>query len=252
MQKFYRNNLIGLLLFAFLSVFLINQSIGFLPDPIVFLWGLVSTIITVVWLIWTVNDDWENQNRNKHETGYPTLPKKGLTWIILLLVLGGLIKLCMPLPKLYNKHKVYEVAYNQKTTELQGFYDKMWKTYLQKDKITNVNKEVFIEVARIQMENRRDGAAVTWKWVQENSQIPYSEFTKFYSDLSSFIKEQRDAYYALEVQRQTIASSHNLLLDSFPNNIYNKVLRIEPITFNYGFLSDSTKKVFDTRIENVK
>ena len=34
--------------------------------------------------------------------------------------------------------------------------------------------------------------------LQENQNIPYSEFTKFYGDLSGFVNGQREEYYKLE------------------------------------------------------
>jgi hypothetical protein len=136
--------------------------------------------------------------------------------------------------------------------EKAGFYDKLWKTYLQKDKITNINKETFLQVTKIIMENRADGEKVTWKWVQENQQIPYEEFTKFYADLSNFITSQREGYFNIEKECQLIANKNNTLLDTFPNNIYNKFLGCERIKFEYGFLSDSTVAVFKSKKENVK
>ena len=157
-----------------------------------------------------------------------------------------------PLSNIYNKSVIVNNQYNQKAIERKGFYDKLWKTFLQKEKITNINKDVFIEVAKIQMENRKDGQNVTWKWVQENSQIPYSEYVKFYSDLSSFIEDQRKEYYALEKECQALAIAHNLLIDTFPNNYYNKLLGVKKIEFSDGFLSDSTNKIFTTKTENLK
>ena len=154
--------------------------------------------------------------------------------------------------KMFNTSKIYHNTYIQKVQEKQGFYDKLWKTYLQKEKITNVNRETFIEVSKIIMENRRDGQKVTWKWLQENQQISYSEFTKFYSDLSTFIESQRDAYFSIEKVCQEIANKNNTMLDTFPNNIYNRLLQCKRIDFEYGFLSDSTNKVFTNKKENLK
>ena len=102
------------------------------------------------------------------------------------------------------------------------------------------------------MENRKDGQNLTWKWLQENQQIPYEEFTKFYTDLSDFITSQRKGYFDIEKVCQSIANQNNTLLDTFPNNIYNKALRLERIKFEYGFTSDSTENVFKTKKENVK
>lgn len=93
---------------------------------------------------------------------------------------------------------------------------------------------------------------MTWKWLQENSPIPYNEFTKFYSDMSDFIETQRQGYYDLETQCQDIATAHNMLIDTFPNNIYNKVLCRKHIDFKYGFLSDSTRNIFSSGNENVQ
>jgi len=153
---------------------------------------------------------------------------------------------------LFNTSKLYHNTYIQKVQEKKGFYDKMWKTYLAKDKITNINKETFIKVTKIIMENRRDGENVTWKWLQENQPITYSEFTKFYADLSDFITNQRAGYFDIEKQCQRIANYNNTMLDTFPNNIYNKVLGLDKISFEYGFTSDSTERVFTSGIENVK
>ncbi len=102
------------------------------------------------------------------------------------------------------------------------------------------------------MENRRDGQNVSWKWLHENQQIPYEEFTMFYKDLSVFIAEQRKEYFDIEKTCQQIANQNNTLLDTFPNNIYNRYLHQEKIVFEYGFLSDSTNNVFKSKVENLK
>ena len=96
------------------------------------------------------------------------------------------------------------------------------------------------------MENRADGKNLTWKWLQENQQIPYEQFTIFYADLSDFITKQREGYFSIEKACQVIANQNNTLLDTFPNNIYNHFLKQERINFEYGFLSDSTENVFKT------
>lgn len=40
------------------------------------------------------------------------------------------------------------------------------------------------------------------------------------------------------------------MIDTFPNNIYNRFLGCERIEFSYGLLSDSTNNVFKSGIEN--
>jgi hypothetical protein len=153
---------------------------------------------------------------------------------------------------LYNTSISYRTAYDQKVQEKEGFADKMWSTYLQKEKITGISKDVFIEVTKIIMENRKDGANLTWKWLQENQQIPYGEFTKFYSDLSLFVATQREGYFEIEKQCQEISRANNAMLETFPNNLYNKILKIKRIDFKYGFLSEKTATTFKTGVEKVE
>ena len=149
----------------------------------------------------------------------------------------------------YNTSTVLHNKYDKKTFERKGFYDKMWKTFTEQKDITFLNKDVLVQVAKIAMDNRKDGQNVMWKWVQENQPMPYGEFTKFYSGLIEFITEQRKLYFALELECQAIANQNNILLDTFPNNIYNKVLGCKKIEFEYAFTSDSTEKVFRTKRE---
>lgn len=153
---------------------------------------------------------------------------------------------------MFNTSKTYNYSYDQKVEEKEGFYDKLWKTYDQKDAIVELNKETFIEVTKIIMENRKAGENVTWNWVRENQHIPYSEFSKFYANLSDYITSQREGYFAIEKQCQHIARQHNTMIDTFPNNVYNRMLKLEAIEYEYGFLSDSTRNVFATQTENLK
>ncbi len=120
-----------------------------------------------------------------------------------------------------------------------------------KDKVAKINKETFIQVATIIMENRKDGDNLSWKWVQENQRIPFEEFTSFYKDLSGFIETQRQGYFNLEKECQSIATANNMLLDSFPNNVYNIVLRRPYIKYEYGFTSEITDRIFATKKEEV-
>lgn len=153
---------------------------------------------------------------------------------------------------IYNQSVTYYKEYDQKTQELHVFYDNMWKTSIQKMNILNLSKETCLELTRTIFENRRDGANVAWKWLQENQPVPYNEFTKFYSNLSDFIETKRNDYTAIEIERQQIAQAHNILISTFPNNLYNGLLNRKPIVYEYGFLSDSTNSVFSSKREDLK
>lgn len=176
--------------------------------------------------------------------------KWGITLgIVVLLFIGGK-NTYKGMITLYNTSVDYNYAYDQKVQEKVGYYDNMWKSYLQIDKNTNINKDVFIEVTKLIMDARKDGENIAWKWLQENQQIPYNEFTKFYSQLNSFIISKRDGYYNIEKDCQEIAYNNNKMLDIFPNNFYNKVLKCKYINFEYGFTSDRTDEVFKSKKEN--
>lgn len=265
-QKFLVRNLLTVPLVCLLLVWIesvlnTNQNTSTATGFILTLLGIAYVALTGVW---TFNEEWttgkefyEGKVRNNlfYDTYYLRLPKiKSRPRLVTLVTLLALIYLLFPLYNksvtVYNTSKIYQNSYNQKTNQRLGFYDKLWKTYLQKEKITNLNKETFLEVTKLIMENRKDGANVSWKFISENQNIPYQEFTHFYKDLSIFIETQREDYYKLEVACQEVATANNLLLDTFPNNIINKVLRVPNIKFNYGLLSDSTNKVFKEKKEN--
>lgn len=181
---------------------------------------------------------------------------KIILWSIIILSILGLYKIIKPSISdsilIYNKSVQYKNLYKQKSDEKMGFYDKLWKVYLQKNQIAELNKDVFIEVTKIIMQGRADGDKVAWKWVQENQQIPYDQFTKFYADLSEFVFSQREAYFNIEKECMNIANQNNTMLDTFPNNIYNKILKCEKIDFKYSFTSKKTKEVFSSEEENIE
>lgn len=208
-----------------------------------------------------MNEKDKTKVETKMETKDKTITKNKFTWkkgIITGLLLYLLVILFnfgvdnfKKGAKMYNTSKIYNNAYTQKVQEKKGFYDKLWKTYLQKEKITNINKETFLQVTKMIMENRADGKNLTWKWLQENQQISYEQFSKFYTDLSDFITSQREGYFGIEKECQLIAYQNNTLLDTFPNNLYNKILNLKRIDFEYGFTSDSTEVVFKNKKENL-
>lgn len=213
-------------------------------------WLMVLTMSYLVLCVLTGTMAFNTQELSD-ETFPPVLNKFRL-WMITAIISLFLINTSSKVGRFHNESLTIKRQYEQKCQSREGFYDKLWKTYTQKENILNLNKETFVEVSKMIMENRKDGANLTWKWTHEVSQIPFSEFTKFYSDLSSFIESQREAYYGLEVECQVLAAKYNLYIDTFPNNAYNLVLNKKHIDYQYGFTSDSTQKVFKTGMENLK
>lgn len=231
-------------------------------------WGIVHIIFSLIYaasyLIWVIfggilifADDPKGEEifDDKDDDSIKKPIRNTIIAIFSLLALIFIGKYCFIIGKdckeVYNANKVYNAKYIQKVQAKKGFYDKLWKTYIQKEKITSLNKETFLQVTQLIMENRADGENLTWKWVSENQKIPYEEFTAFYADLSNFVEQQRKEYYNIELDCQYIAQSNNTMLDTFPNNIYNKVLKCNTIQFEYGFLSDKTDSVFTNKKENL-
>lgn len=164
--------------------------------------------------------------------------------IVIIVLILGIFKPAIPMIKIYNTNIWYTNKLERVMQERKMFYDKMWKTYLTKNDICQVNRETFIEVTKIIMNGRADGQNVSWKFVKENQNIPYNEFTTFYKDLSEFVTEQRESYYQLENEAMKIVQEQNGMLDSFPNNMYNKILGIQKLYYTSGFTSERTEEVF--------
>jgi len=228
--------------------------------------GLVVMYIITIW-DWADKDlrnlynTYKHDNEKKNKSTEPNIKvnKKGFTWkkgLILFIsfyIVINLFKLGIGIFKdgssMYNQSIKYQYAFNAKVQEKAGFYDKMWTTYNQKEKITNLDKQTFIEVTKLIMENRADGKNLTWKWLQENQQIPYDQFTTFYSDLSVFITTQREGYFNIEKECIALSNLNNAMLDTFPNNLYNKFVGCKKLTADYGFLSTKTRETFKTKTE---
>ena len=236
---------------------------GVLHAIINFLWIAFSVVFAVWGLTLCDVDDpsspFDRYKRKEIEYElklFKMKKNKIILWSIIVLSILGLYKAIKPSISdsilIYNKSVQYKNLYKQKSDEKMGFYDKLWKVYLQKNQIAELNKDAFIEVTKIIMQGRADGDKVAWKWVQENQQIPYDQFTKFYADLSEFVFSQREAYFNIEKECMNIANQNNTMLDTFPNNIYNKVLKCEKINFKYSFTSKKTKEVFSSEEENIE
>ncbi len=147
--------------------------------------------------------------------------------------------------RLYNGTKELQLSYKKAAQEQISNYDGYYLAFIDKQSISNINKETFIEVTNIIMSNRKDGQSVAWKWTHENQNIPYEEFTLFYKELSSFTSERYADNMKIERSKQDITQRHNLLIEMYPNNIINKFLKINQLTYKEGYISENTKSKFN-------
>lgn len=205
-----------------------------------FMWCLVVCAIVL-----SAEATWgEEFDENEAVPAYLQSTRRWITYLGLLLIIPwkGFIDT-------YNKSVDLTYQYEQKCEQRPGYYDAMWKTYSEKKVLKDMNEATFIKIASIIMDARKDGPQLAWKWTQENTSITFAEFTYFYKNLSSYIETKREGYYRLEVECQKLAYAHNAMIKEFPGNIYNVVLGRSQLEYSYGFLSDSTIKVFASRKE---
>lgn len=212
-------------------------------------------LVTIVWIIGdalfaSLSDGcWDFEDDGQADESSPLFNFKLSIWKIV--SVATIIFLVFQFSKfysggksMYNKSIIYHNNYIQTVQEKQGFYENLYNSYNEQKMISGLGKDGFIELSKIIMENRKDGNKVAWKWVQETQQIPFSEFTKFYTNLSEFIATKRDDYLEIEKRCQKIANQNNTLLDTFPNIIYNKVINCKRIEFEYGFAGEKQTEIF--------
>jgi hypothetical protein len=164
--------------------------------------------------------------------------------VILFFAISAITKTVGPGIDLFNNTSKIALDYNAKVQEQVSNYDGYYLAFKDKQENANINKETFVAVTNIIMTHRADGAALSWKWVQENQQIPYDEFTSFYKELSAYISSRYENNMQIERDKQKIVKDHNVLLTLFPGNMYNKVLHIKPLVYKAGYISDSTAQRF--------
>jgi hypothetical protein len=219
-------------------------------------WVFVATFLGYGFWILLYHSITEHKWPKRDEDWYQNHTPGGGKFILLivLFIVLSIITLLAPIATrtsgLYNTLIQKEAQYEKLMEQRKGFFNKMYNLYITKKEISLLNRDTFIEVTRILMEGQKDAPTLAWKWASERQRLDYGEFTKFYSDLSSFIQSERENYYALETTCQNAAAEYNILLRTFPNNIINStILHKQELKFEYGFLNDATTKSFETKKE---
>lgn len=210
----------------------------------------ITLIMIIVTFVFAVDESIHDDAEDWKSLPILTCFKAFKAWLIFIFILS-LIPIKQP-AALWNQSVTAYNNYTQKCQQREGFYDKMYKTYSQKKEISFINQDQFTKIATIIMDNKKDGAALSWKWLSEQKLIDFQEFSSFWNDLSAFIQSQREGYYALETECQQLANANNILLSTFPNNVYNFFLHRPYAEYHYGFTSDNTAEVFRTHKENIK
>lgn len=170
--------------------------------------------------------------------------KMAIGLIALLIVISGVSSLYQGFTQFYNSTTKVHFEYNRLVENQITTFDNNYLIFKEKSSIAGLNKETFVEVTKIIFDARTDGENVAWKWVHENQQVDYREFSKFYSDLSEFAKERFKSNSSIEAQKQEMVKFHNLSISTFPGIIYNYFLKIKPLVYTNGFVTQETAALF--------
>lgn len=165
---------------------------------------------------------------------------------VLLFIIGSIMSLFTSLTDFYNENVNSTMGYKALEQNQITTYDNYYLTFKENNSNITINsKETFLQVTNIIMSARKDGKNLAWKWCQENQQIPYSEFTYFYKELSTFITKRFEENNIIERNKQTVVKNQNILISTFPGIVYNIIFKIKPLEYKKGFVSEETKELFE-------
>lgn len=246
--------LLPLLLFAFGTsvVYPLLGSGGFVS----LFYTLSSVLVYFITLAYLLAGTYQPNVIALHEVTLDSpVPKKlkNAFYVLLFLTLSSsLVGVYKKAVFINNTSITYTKTLDQQTQNVGTIYDEYWKSAQQQLGLADTVKNVFVKVVSIQMTARTPSASASWNWVQENTQIDHETYLKLYAKVSEFIAAKRDEIQKLEEDRQITVRDHNILLDTFPNRVYNIFLGRDALTYKPVISSDSTNNVLKSGIENLK
>lgn len=147
--------------------------------------------------------------------------KYQITIIFLILLIVSSTSVYNNLKDFNNTNIEFVNTYKQIENKRNSFYEMIWNTFNTKSKISGISKETFIQITKVIMDSRKDGVNVTWKWLQENQNIDYAEYSNFYLDLSKYIETKRNDFYLIDLEAQNLVLKQNNFLMKWPNKFIN-------------------------------
>lgn len=147
--------------------------------------------------------------------------KYQFTILFIIFILFGITNSYNTLKTFNNTNIEFINNYKQIENKRNSFYEMIWNTFNTKSKISGISKETFIQITKVIMNSRKDGVNITWKWLQENQNIDYSEYTQFYLDLSNYIETKRNDFYLIDLEAQKLVMNQNNYLMKWPNKFIN-------------------------------
>ena len=143
---------------------------------------------------------------------------------------------------LYNQEITLKNQIVAKQEENKTSFDNMWKKIKQCTNVSDKYKDGLKEVLTAYTNGRKkESSQLLMDWTKEA--IPTFD-SSIYKQLNNIIVSSRDDFTLNQKQLIDLNRQHDVLLDTFPNNIYFKVMGINKININV-VTSTKTEKTFE-------
>lgn len=148
---------------------------------------------------------------------------------------------------LYNTHISLKTQIEAKQKDNQANFDLMWKKISQVVQVSDKYKDGLKDVLAAYTEGRKkESSDLLMDWTKEA--VPTFD-SSIYKQINNIIVGSRDDFYKNQKILIDLSREHNKLIETFPNNIYASVLRIEPIEIKV-VTSTKTEQAFETQKED--
>lgn len=145
---------------------------------------------------------------------------------------------------LYNTEIALRNQIIAKQTDNQSSFDNMWKKIKQAANVSDKYKDGFKEVLEAYTTGRQDASSqMLMKW--GNEAVPNLD-SSVYKQINNIIVASRDDFTANQRELIDLNREHDILLDTFPNNICFKIMGIKKIDIKV-VTSTKTDEAFETR-----
>lgn len=147
----------------------------------------------------------------------------------------------------YNTHIDLKTQIEAQQKANEANFDTMWKKINQVTQVSDEYKEGLKEIlASYTQERKKESNQLLMDWTKEA--VPTFD-SSIYKQINNVIVSARDEFYVNQQLLIDLNREHNLLIQTFPNNIICWILHIEKININV-VTSTKTDETFNTGKED--
>lgn len=148
---------------------------------------------------------------------------------------------------LYNTEIALRNTITAKQTENKTQFDNMWKKIKQAADVSDKYKDGLQEVLSAYVQGRKkESDQLLMDWTKEA--IPTFD-SSIYKQLNNIVVSSRDDFTMNQKELIDMNREHDTLIDTFPNNIYFKIMHIGKINIQI-ITSTKTEETFNTGKED--